>query len=49
MDFRAKNFMGLGDGWDEWEAGCEVMSGVFEGMIDELGNKEVVVKKMSWG
>ena len=29
--------------------GREVMSGVFEGMIDELGNKEVVVKKMDWG
>ena len=48
MDFWAKNFMGLGDGWDE-KLGCEVMSGVFEGMIEELGNKEVVMKKMGWG
>lgn len=26
--------------------GREVMSGVFKGMIDELGNKEFVVKKI---
>ena len=49
MDFWAKNFMDLGMVETNGKLAHEVMSGVFEGMIDKLGNKEVVVKKMGWG